>query len=646
MSNVDQYLGPGWKQTGPNSYELPGIPVTGSSFDFGSPSGSRGDDFINDPVMRKIAASLGKTISVGYTSLINNAVSAQEINYLAKRQLIPVDLQKAIEDNKRASGIEPEDNVANLISEINSLDNAILQASHQIVSLQPVADSFYKGSFFGQPVNAFIREATRLEAYHEAHRNVTYDNWQKSLQAAYELKRLAEIVGLATRQKNWLSSQLEEARNTAAAEKADKQARIAAEAEAKRIADEAAAAQAARIAAEAEAARLAAEAEAQRLAAEDEQARLAAEAVRVANTYRASGTASMAGPLFMTSAGIVAVVDTAAITLQAAIRSAISALGGFVASVGAGLVVGVSALFYSSKLANGELPERYAFSMPLSDLSPNYAHNLNAIAAAGGSIDMPYRVSSKTGADGQSEVFVVKTDGVTVPSNVVVAAATYDAVQKVYTATTADVPPRTLTWSPIVNPGNNSTTSPAEQPVPTVYTGATVIPVEGRIDAFPAVTEASFDDFITVFPADSGLPPIYTMFRDRREDAGVATGVGQPVSENWLGAASQGEGAPIPSQIADQLRGKEFKNFRGFREAFWKAVANDPELAKQFSSVNMRRMKKNGYAPYAIPSEQVGEKSKYELHHVIFLKNDGALYDIDNLRVVTPKEHDTLHKFK
>nr|WP_323369765.1 hypothetical protein [Pseudomonas helleri] len=54
----------------------------------------------------------------------------------------------------------------------------------------------------------------------------------------------------------------------------------------------------------------------------------------------------------------------------------------------------------------------------------------------------------------------------------------------------------------------------------------------------------------------------------------------------WLGAASQGEGAPIPSQIADQLCGREFRNFRAFREAFWKAVANDSELVRQGGGKN------------------------------------------------------------
>ena len=254
-----------------------------------------------------------------------------------------------------------------------------------------------------------------------------------------------------------------------------------------------------------------------------------------------------------------------------------------------------------------------------------------------------YCISSKTGVDGQSEVFVVKTDGVTVPSKVRVVAATYDAAQNIYTVTTADVPPRTLTWTPIVNPGNSSTTSPAEQPAPSVYTGATVTPVEGRIDTFPAVSEASFDDFITVFPAGSGLPPIYTMFRDRREDAGVATGVGQPVSGVWLGAASQGEGAPIPSQIADQLRGKEFKNFRAFREAFWKAVANDSNLAQQFIVLNRDRVI-TGKSAKSRKVDSVGKRSSFEIHHIDEVAKGGDVYNVDNMQVFTPKRHMDFHK--
>ncbi|AFY22381.1 S-type pyocin domain-containing protein [Pseudomonas sp. UW4] len=479
---------------------------------------------------------------------------------------------------------------------------------------------------------------------------------------AQEAERLEEQLRIAAEQEvRYLQEQARIAVEAEATRIAAEQARIAAEAEARRIAAEQvriaaetearrAAAEQARIAAEAEArrvaaeqARRAAEAEAKRIA--DEQARAAAEALRSANAFHATGAASAAGPLFMTSAGTVAVVEAASVTLQAAIRTAISALGGLVASVGAGAVVGVSALFYSSSLSNGELPKRYAFSTPLSDLASEIGQNLNTVAAAGGTVDLPYRVSSKTTADGQSELFVVMTDGLTVPSRVGVVAATYNAEQNVYTATTADVPPRTLTWTPVVNPGSSSTTSPAEQPVPPLYTGATVIPVEGRIDTFPSVSEASFDDFITVFPVESGLPPVYTMFRDRREDPGVATGVGQPVSGIWLGAASQGEGAPVPSQIADQLRGREFKNFRAFRKAFWEAVADDPELAKQFNKQNLAAMA-NGKAPFAPKAEWAGETRKFEFHHKIYVSKNGSVYGVENMSLVTPKRHKAIHREK
>ncbi|WP_375154605.1 hypothetical protein [Pseudomonas brassicacearum] len=54
-----------------------------------------------------------------------------------------------------------------------------------------------------------------------------------------------------------------------------------------------------------------------------------------------------------------------------------------------------------------------------------------------------------------------------------------------------------------------------------------------------------------------------------------------------------GEGAPIASQIADQLRGGgKFRNFKGFRKRFWKAVAADPILSQQFNQHNLIRMKK------------------------------------------------------
>ncbi|WP_330165036.1 hypothetical protein [Pseudomonas fluorescens] len=40
-----------------------------------------------------------------------------------------------------------------------------------------------------------------------------------------------------------------------------------------------------------------------------------------------------------------------------------------------------------------------------------------------------------------------------------------------------------------------------------------------------------------------------------------------------------GLGAPIPTRIADQLRGKNLAGFDAFRKVFWKAIASDSKLS-------------------------------------------------------------------
>ncbi|RMV65225.1 S-type pyocin domain-containing protein [Pseudomonas coronafaciens] len=530
---------------------------------------------------------------------------------------LPADIDAEI---AAAVGPNPLSALEKAKTEKSVVDNLITQNTAELANANAAASAFFGRNVLAVEIKKSAVDFVNIFQSRQDRGTPleVFKSWEASATAAYAAKIIEEKIRILTEKSAALLQ-------TVATAQAEEDARIAAEAEAKRLADEAAAAEAKRIA--------------------EEQARIAAEAVRTANTFRAPGPLSATAPVIMTAAGTIAVIEAATVTLQAAIRSAVAALTNLAAGTASGLLVGVSALVYSPKLANGELPERYAFNTPLSDLTPELGKDLPAIAASGGTVDLPFRLSSKTAADGQSEVFVVKTDALTASSKVRVVSAVLDVEQNTYSVTTGDVPPRILTWTPIVSPGNSSTTSPAEQPAPPVYTGAAVTPVEGRIDAFPAVSEASFDDFITVFPADSGLPPIYTMFRDRREDPGVATGVGQPVSGIWLGAASQGEGAHIPSQIADQLRGKEFKNFRDFRKAFWLAVGADLELSKQFKGSN-NTLIKGGTAPFAIPSEQVGGRGQFEIHHVIPVHPAGAVYDVENMRIMTPKLHIQTHTKK
>ena len=562
-----------------------------------------------------------------------------------------------------------------------------------------LAHLFFGADPLGKPKSEFYRKAQAMEKPIKP-KGAAIQSWTASYKAAHEAKLLSQTISVLNQQQAELlkrlaavqaQEQAENARKAAEAEAKralEERARLAAQAQRLAAAEKAAAlakaqaeakrvaAEAARMAADAEAKRAAEErarlaAEAQRLAAAEkaaaqakarararrvaaQKARIAAEAQRTAQeqalrnvlasrAFPMLGAAAATGPVFTLVGSSLVISSEATLAIQAALRAAVAMAVESLTAVAAPTLAGVAALLYSPKLANGELPERYAFSTPLSDLAPTPHSDLQAIAAAGGTVDLPVRLTSQATADGQSEILVINTDGVTHPSKVRVLPVTYNAQQNLYTATTEDTPPRTLTWTPVVQPGNSSTALPAEPPTPPAYTGASVTPAVGRIDPFPEITQNSFDDYVFVFPIDSGLPPLYVMFRDRRKDPGIATGTGAPVLGVWTDAASKGEGAPIPSQIADQLRGKGFGNFKEFREALWKAVADDPILSQQFNLRNRARMK-NGRSAYVRKTEKIGGRTKYELHHKHFISLNGQVYDIDNMTLTTPKRHIEIHR--
>lgn len=179
--------------------------------------GGYGDDFSNSKIGRKVAANARKEVSENYKVPINNAVATQEADYAAKRQLIPDELQRKIEEDKRKSDVKADDRVANLWSEIGSMDTIISQTVLETISLQAVANSFYKRDFFEQPINTFITEAAARLAYRIADSKKSFEDWQKSLKAAYEIKRLKDLAELANKQKAQLNALVEEARIAAEA---------------------------------------------------------------------------------------------------------------------------------------------------------------------------------------------------------------------------------------------------------------------------------------------------------------------------------------------------------------------------------------------------------------------------------------------
>ena len=154
----------------------------------------------------------------------------------------------------------------------------------------------------------------------------------------------------------------------------------------------------------------------------------------------------------------------------------------------------------------------------------------------------------------------------------------------------------------------------------------------------PAPGERPFRDYILVHPAGT-FDPIYVYIRNQ---PGQVTGKGQKISGTWLADAGQGNGSPIPSQIADKLRGRTFSNFDDFRQAFWLEVSKDPELSKQFRGANVRHMQK-GRAPVAFGGGRVGGRTKFEIHHIKPIGEGGEVYNVDNMGVATPKRHIEIH---
>lgn len=181
------------------------------------------------------------------------------------------------------------------------------------------------------------------------------------------------------------------------------------------------------------------------------------------------------------------------------------------------------------------------------------------------------------------------------------------------------------------------------EPLSTILVHPIAANTDSQIEILPG-EDITAEDCILVFPAETGLKSLYVVFsKPARLMPGMVTGVGEDISGIWLAGAGAGIGAPIPTRIADRLRGQEFSSFDKFREAFWEEVANDPDLAGQFVQGNIERMR-DGLSPKVRRQDRAGDRTSYELHHVEHIANDGAVYDIDNLRVNTPKNHIENHR--
>ncbi|EBC2122398.1 HNH endonuclease, partial [Salmonella enterica] len=63
---------------------------------------------------------------------------------------------------------------------------------------------------------------------------------------------------------------------------------------------------------------------------------------------------------------------------------------------------------------------------------------------------------------------------------------------------------------------------------------------------------------------------------------------------------------------------------------------------KQFKNQN-KALVINGLSSFVPKPGRAGGRMVFELHHITRVIDGGAVYDIDNLRVVTPKHHIEIH---
>jgi hypothetical protein len=354
----------------------------------------------------------------------------------------------------------------------------------------------------------------------------------------------------------------------------------------------------------------------------------------------ASGAIIAARPLVITPDGLIAGFEGSPFSLS----NALSTLSSLRTAITSGPISTFLALvFYSPSLGNGEIQRNpIVLTIPLAQLDPNKNHK--RIGRPATLYGISSRVTSSIRGD-HTQLILESTD---YSFPVRVRQAVLDSTTNQYTFTTEGLVPITLTWTPKSPPGvanSSSTELPVTESRIRIYPGARVTQVDARLDEHPVCSHEDPDDYILEFPIESGIESIYMMATrgGPRYEPGTATGKGQEVGENWLAGAAQSSGSPVPAQIADQLRGQEFRNFDKFREKFWRSVAADPKLSKQFSKADLKLLT-NGAAPSTDEVDSVGRRDKYEIHHIEHIKNGGEVYNIDNLTVMTPSAHIKLHK--
>ncbi|CAN1601875.1 bacteriocin immunity protein [Pseudomonas mediterranea] len=319
--------------------------------------------------------------------------------------------------------------------------------------------------------------------------------------------------------------------------------------------------------------------------------------------------------------------------LQNTLRSAVAEFNWSLTD-GAKELLGRYAGVLRFRLASRAKVVRFGLCVALSELSLIDA-DWQALAALHGDVELPLRMSTTTVAVKPGsmsyglkqirelfEICVTPCAGY-LPAKVRVRPAVWHEAEKVYRFTTDNSQGAVIEWAQPLGLGASVETR-LDRLDSTGFVHSSPVP---ELASFDSVEEVRFDDYIVVFPCDSGLEPLYVLFNDRRDCPGVVRGAGQAEANSWQAQAMSSQGAPVPALIADQLRGQVFERFDLFKRAFWKAVAATPTLNAQFNLAN-RALLLSGSAPR---SELPDDDRALRILHRVDVTQDGGVYDLDNL---------------
>ena len=506
-----------------------------------------------------IAAGQFQSVALAQNNLNGATQEASSLKSVADNALSKVVSKRQAATNAAVAAVQAETAYQNLLQDINKkgagknlIDhNGML--GYEQKEIHETANHSYLGTSF---ISIGISVAQRNNAQADA------VNKRKTANQLSAEVSTAEQESLAA-SKNYNNAEIRRQAAAAALNAAQEAAKKAAEAERQRQMAEAAAAAAAeqkRLADEAEKA-----AEMVRIAAEQEKARQAREAA--ANRLKSTDVQSVRGipvsvpasvsPLSwsVASVGGISLGEDVAGAVWSRISAALAELRGIMtASMAGPVAVTVAGLLYSHDVGVGSdiVPGRDISNlMPGDALSLPDTATLNLAADGKTGVSMPVRGRVISRADGSLDTQLVRTP---VAGVVPVIRAVLDQATGYWGCALpamAGVPGQSILVSPSDAPGMDAPLGlggPVPLPEHIVHTGdQDTVPQGVKTTTTPVLGPVDFRDFILIFPAESGLQPLYVMQNSpygEATDKGKYSGrpynpdkAGGPVQElDWHGA--------------------------------------------------------------------------------------------------------------